>query len=118
MKFNELKDALREYNKTHSVRFKISEDGKSLKIGEYQFPFNFTESDYKKAEKFINKYGMLKEDKDCYGDHLWYKGLKWNELTEEQRQSVIGTYAGKPNVVDPSLFESSFNENRSFLYFY
>ncbi len=116
MKFNELKEAMRDYNKNHTERFKLNNG--ILYVGDYQFPFNFTESDYKKAEKFINKYGMLKEDKDCYGDHLWYKGLKWNELTEEQRQSVIGTYAGKSNVVDPSLFESSFNENRSFLYFY
>ena len=117
MTFTELKNTINNYNTNHNSRFSYNPETCSLLIGEYEVPFDFTPEDYKDALDFIEHYGMFKEDKDCLGDELYYKGFKWNELTDEQRQSVLDKYEGFDNLVSEDRFEELFNENRSFLVF-
>jgi len=114
-KYEFLKDAMHKFNLSHERRFKL-QDG-VLFIGTLDRPFKFTEQSFKEVEKFINKYGMLKEDKDCLADELYYKGFKWDELTDVQRQSVIDSYkyAGSNFITDASRYPALFEDNRCFV---
>lgn len=116
MKFEDLRNSMSDYNKVYGPRFNLGSDGVSLKIGTFNHVFNFTKNDYKDAEDFINKFSMFKPNEECLGDELYYKGLRWTELTEEQKQSVINSYKDdKHFVTDPSKYDGLFNNNRSFL---
>ena len=114
-KYEILKDAMQKYNTTHERRFNLQNG--VLYIGTLNSPFNFTEQKFKDVEKFINQYGMLKETKDCYGDELYYKGLKWDDLTDKQKQSVIDSYkyAGENFITDSSRYPTLFENNRCFV---
>lgn len=118
MTFTELKNKINNYNATHNNnRFGYNPETCSLLIGEYEVPFDFAPNDYKDALDFITKYGMLKEDKDCLGDELWYKGLKWNDLTLVQKDSIINSYNNHPNMTTPDNYAERFENNMSFLTF-
>lgn len=115
MNYTELKNEMQKFNNTHRRRFNLN-DG-VLYIGTYKSPFKFTEDDYLEAEQFINQYGMLKEDIDCYEDELYYKGLRWGDLNDAQKQSVIDSYkyAGENFITDSSRYPALFEDNRCFV---
>ncbi len=116
MKFEDLRNSMSDYNKIYGPRFNVGSDGVSLKIGTYNHVFNFTVNDYKEVERFINKFGMFKPNDECLGDELYYKGLKWTELTKEQKQSVIDSYKDDEHFIKDTLrYNDLFNDNRSFL---
>ena len=118
MTYTELKDKINYYNAIHTnARFSYNPDSCTLLVGAYENPFGFTPSDYKDALDFIEEYGMLKDDKDCFGKELYYKGFKWEELNDAQRESVIDLYKGYDNLSPESEFAELFNDNRAFLYF-
>lgn len=114
MNYLELKESMRDFNTVYKNRFRLN--GDVLYIGTLNRPFTFSEGDYGDAEAFINKFGMFKRNEDCLGDELYYKGLKWNELTKEQQQSVIDSYKDDVHFIkDPLRYNSLFNDNRCFL---
>lgn len=117
MNYNELRTAMSNYNKKEK-RFKI--DGDTLYIGDY-YPVKFNESNYLEALKIVNDYGMLKDNSECLGYELFYKGLNWNNLSKKQKDSIIDNATQYANtqlnvsVIPSSMYEQSFHDNKSFL---
>ena len=117
MTYSSLINEMRAVNAIYKGRFKVKDLDKTILIGTYVVPFNFSEEDWKEAYKFIEEYGMLKVNEDCLGDELFYKGLKWDELTDVQKASILDSYEGYPNLCDESEWAERFNHNVSFLNF-
>ena len=114
MNYTDLKESMKDYNRIYGERFILN--GEVLYIGTLKRPFTFSQSDYKEVERFINKFGMFKPNDKCLGDELYYKGLKWTELTKEQKQSVIDSYKDDEHFIkDPLRYNDLFNDNRCFL---
>ena len=111
MNYQELVEKMRATNKVYENRFRVK--GKEIMIGSLSWPLPFSENNYKKVLEIVNEYGMFKKNEDCLGNELYYKGLKWNDLTEQQRQSVIDLYKDDSNYVSnpkeqARLFEEGF----------
>lgn len=116
MTLNTLIEEMKAVNSIYPNRFRVNKKDGTILIGELPESYSFTETNYKSALDAVNKWGMLKHNDECFGEELYYKGLKWDELTNEQRQSVIDFFKNNKNfITDESQYERLFEDNRCFL---
>ena len=108
MTYNELKTAMSNWNATYYTRFTVRCD--ELSITGNSNRFKFTENDYGKVLDVVNKYGYLKPDSECYTLELYLKGLKWDNLTDKQKESTYCRYIGNYYIPDdPNFYDNNKN---------
>ena len=108
MTYNELKTAMSNWNATYYTRFTVR--GDELSITGNSNRFKFTENDYGKVLEVVDKYGYLKPDSECYALELYLKGLKWDNLTDKQKESTYCRYIGKYYIPDdPNFYDNNKN---------
>ena len=121
MTFEQLKEQMKKFNETYYNRFGIKDN--QLFIKGYSHPVPFAEADYFKALQLVTDYGMFKPDALCRGKELYYKGLKWSELTREQQDSVVDysfsqcEHGFGIEMLSESEYPAAFESNRM-LYYY
>lgn len=130
MTYNTLIKEMKAMNLIYPNRFRINKKEGTILIGEIPTPFSFTEETFDNSEPYmwsaldvINHYGMLKPNDECFGDELYYKGLKWDELSQEQRDSIINKEAAfaknskNVEIEKPEFWKQAFESDRTWLIF-